>query len=137
MRESLRRQAVEVMLHHGAQPSDVAALVMGQRAPTHFTKAIQPSYDEWDIKFLAETTAAAAFPSGAVILVPGTGDTLWEISVDGHTVGSALPFRPQTEPPDSSGARVYFPSFIDLLTLVCHILDLLRKCIPAIRQAVG
>jgi phenylalanyl-tRNA synthetase beta chain len=67
----------------------VAALVMGQRAPTHFTKAIQPSYDEWDIKFLAETAAAAAFPSGAVILIPGTGDTLWEISVDGHTVGSA------------------------------------------------
>jgi phenylalanyl-tRNA synthetase beta chain len=67
----------------------VAALVMGQRAPTHFTKAIQPSYDEWDIKFLAETAAAAAFPSAAVILIPGTGDTLWEISVDGHTVGSA------------------------------------------------
>ena len=67
----------------------VAALVMGQRAPTHFTKAIQPSYDEWDIKFLAETAAAAAFPAGAVILIPGTDDTLWEISVDGHTVGSA------------------------------------------------
>lgn len=67
----------------------VAALVMGQRAPTHFTKAIQPSYDEWDIKFLAETAAVAAFPSASVKLIPGTGAVLWEISVDGHTVGSA------------------------------------------------
>src|ERR1700680_98499 len=67
----------------------VGALVMGQRSPTHFTKAIQPSYDEWDVKFLAETAAAAAFPSSAVILIPGTGDTLWEISVDGHNGGAA------------------------------------------------
>jgi phenylalanyl-tRNA synthetase beta chain len=67
----------------------VAALVMGQRSPTHFTKAIQPSYDEWDIKFLAETTAAAAFPSAVVKMIPGSGETLWEISVDGHPVGSA------------------------------------------------
>jgi phenylalanyl-tRNA synthetase beta chain len=67
----------------------VAALVMGQRAPTHFTKAIQPSYDEWDIKFLAETAAVAAFPSGAVKLTPGNGATLWDITVDGRAVGSA------------------------------------------------
>ncbi len=32
-RESLRRKAVEVMLRHGAQPSDVAALVMEIAAP--------------------------------------------------------------------------------------------------------
>jgi phenylalanyl-tRNA synthetase beta chain len=67
----------------------VAALVMGQRSPTHFTKAIQPSYDEWDIKFLAEAAAGAAFPSANVRMMPGTADTLWEISVDGHKVGSA------------------------------------------------
>jgi phenylalanyl-tRNA synthetase beta chain len=67
----------------------VGALVMGQRSPTHFTKAIQPSYDEWDIKFLAETAAAAAFPSSVVKMNPGTGETLWEIVVDGHPVGSA------------------------------------------------
>ncbi|HVS59170.1 MAG TPA: phenylalanine--tRNA ligase subunit beta [Gemmatimonadaceae bacterium] len=67
----------------------VAALVMGQRAPTHFTRAVQPSYDEWDIKYVAETTAAAAFPGAAVKLVPGSGETLWDISVDGKTVGSA------------------------------------------------
>jgi phenylalanyl-tRNA synthetase beta chain len=67
----------------------VGALVMGQRSPTHFTKAIQPSYDEWDIKFLAETAATAAFPSAVVKMIPGTGETLWEIVVDGHPVGSA------------------------------------------------
>jgi len=67
----------------------VAALIMGQRAPTHFTRAVQPSYDEWDIKYVAETTAAAAFPGAAVKLIPGSGETLWDISVDGITVGSA------------------------------------------------
>jgi len=67
----------------------VAALLMGQRAPTHFTRAVQPSYDEWDIKYVAETTAAAAFPGAAVKLIPGSGVMLWDISVDAKTVGSA------------------------------------------------
>jgi len=67
----------------------VAALVMGQRAPTHFTKAIQPSYDEWDIKFLAERTAMAAFPDAEITLVPGSGDTLWDVAANGVKVGSA------------------------------------------------
>ena len=67
----------------------VAALVMGQRSPTHFTKAIQPSYDEWDIKFLAERAAMAAFPSAEIALIPGTGDILWEISANGAKVGVA------------------------------------------------
>src|SRR4051812_31214404 len=58
----------------------VAALVMGQRAPTHFTKAIQPSYDEWDIKYLAELAASAAYPAAAIKLVPSSGQILWEIS---------------------------------------------------------
>jgi phenylalanyl-tRNA synthetase beta chain len=71
------------------EETHVAALVMGQRSPTHFTKAIQPSYDEWDIKFLAETAAVSAFPSAVVKLVPGSGETLWEISIDGSVVGSA------------------------------------------------
>jgi phenylalanyl-tRNA synthetase beta chain len=67
----------------------VAALVMGQRQPTHFTKPVPESYDEWDLKYLADIVASAAFPAGAVKLVPGSGDTLWEVSVDGHTVGAA------------------------------------------------
>jgi phenylalanyl-tRNA synthetase beta chain len=67
----------------------VAALVMGQRSPTHFTRAVQPSYDEWDIKFIAETTAAAAFPGATVKMIPSSGELLWDISVDGKTVGVA------------------------------------------------
>jgi len=76
----------------GALPREemhVAALVMGQRAPTHFTKAVQPSFDEWDIKYLAELAAAAAFPAGVVKLVPSSGQVLWDISVDGKVVGAA------------------------------------------------
>jgi phenylalanyl-tRNA synthetase beta chain len=67
----------------------VAALVMGQRSPTHFTKPLPESYDEWDLKYLADIVATSAFPSSVVKLVPASGDTLWEISVDGHTVGEA------------------------------------------------
>ena len=67
----------------------VAALVMGQRSPTHFTKAVQPSYDEWDIKFLAERVTMAAFPEVHIDLIPGSGDTLWDISVNKVKVGSA------------------------------------------------
>jgi phenylalanyl-tRNA synthetase beta chain len=67
----------------------VAALVMGQRHPTHFTTPVPESYDEWDLKYLADIVASAAFPSSTVKLIPGSGDTLWEISVDGHAVGTA------------------------------------------------
>jgi phenylalanyl-tRNA synthetase beta chain len=62
---------------------------MGQRTPTHFTRAVQPSYDEWDIKFIAETAAGAAFPGTTIKLVPGSGELLWDISVNGETVGAA------------------------------------------------
>jgi phenylalanyl-tRNA synthetase beta chain len=68
----------------------VAVLIMGQRAPTHFTKSVQPSYDEWDIKFLAERAAAAAYPEIPIELTPGSGDVLWEIKVGGTRVGAAL-----------------------------------------------
>ena len=67
----------------------VAAIVMGQRSPTHFAKPLPESYDEWDLKYLADIVATAAFPTSAIKLIPATGDTLWEISVDGHTVGEA------------------------------------------------
>jgi phenylalanyl-tRNA synthetase beta chain len=67
----------------------VAALVMGQRLPTHFSKPNPESYDEWDIKYLAETAAAAVFPGANITLLPGAAETLWDISVDGKTVGAA------------------------------------------------
>ncbi len=67
----------------------IAALVMGQRHPTHFTTPVAESYDEWDLKYLADIVATAAFPSSTIGLVPGSGDTLWEVSVDGHAAGTA------------------------------------------------
>jgi phenylalanyl-tRNA synthetase beta chain len=67
----------------------VAALVMGQRTPTHFTKPNAESFDEWDIKYLAEAVAAAAFPMSEVKMIPASGQTLWDIVVDGKVVGIA------------------------------------------------
>jgi phenylalanyl-tRNA synthetase beta chain len=66
----------------------VAALVMGQRAPTHFTSTKPEYYDEWDIKYLAEITAESAFPGAAAELRPGGAGVLWEVVVDGKVVGS-------------------------------------------------
>lgn len=66
----------------------IAALVMGQRAPTHFSNPSPEKYDEWDIKFLAEVVASAAFPGSMMGLEIGKGDTLWDISVDGEVAGS-------------------------------------------------
>ena len=67
----------------------VAALVMGQRAPSHFSNLNADNFDEWDIKHLAEITAEAAFPGMSAELKPGSGEILWEISIDGEKVGSA------------------------------------------------
>lgn len=65
-----------------------AALVMGQRSPKHFTSPTPDSFDEWDIKYLAELVAATAYPSVTSTLVPGGKDTLWNISIEGRSVGS-------------------------------------------------
>ena len=67
----------------------VAALVMGQRTPTHFTTSVAESFDEWDLKYLAEHAATSAFPTAAIKMIPGSGDILWQISVDGQIVGTA------------------------------------------------
>ena len=67
----------------------VAALVMGQRTPTHFTRPNAESFDEWDIKYLAEAASAAAFPMADIRMVPASGQTLWDILVDGKVVGIA------------------------------------------------
>ncbi len=67
----------------------VAALVMGQRSPTHFTRPNPESFDEWDIKYLAESTAAAAFPGAELRMVPASGQTLWDVVIDGKVIGIA------------------------------------------------
>ncbi|MEO7823718.1 MAG: phenylalanine--tRNA ligase subunit beta [Gemmatimonadaceae bacterium] len=67
----------------------VATLIMGERAPSHFSRLNADNFDEWDIKHLAEITAEAAFPGMSTELKPGSGEILWEISIDGEKVGSA------------------------------------------------
>lgn len=71
----------------------VAGLVMGQRAPTHFTESSPPSYDEWDAKYLAELAAKAAFPGAQIALVPGSGETLWKVNVNGVDAGTVARVR--------------------------------------------
>ena len=66
----------------------VAALVMGQRRPPHFTEADPPAFDAWDARALGEVVVAAGYPGRASALVArGEGDLLWEITVDGRAIG--------------------------------------------------
>ncbi|MGZ8411168.1 MAG: phenylalanine--tRNA ligase subunit beta [Gemmatirosa sp.] len=74
------------------QPAErwhVAALVMGDRRPPHFTEPKPPAFDAWDAKGIAEIAAAAAFPGAAIALVPAPDESgrLWTVQADGHPVG--------------------------------------------------
>jgi len=60
----------------------VAALVLGERRPPHFTEPKPPNFDEWDVKGLAERVAQAAFPGAVVALEPATGGALWIVVAD-------------------------------------------------------
>ena len=69
----------------------VAALVMGERRPPHFTEPRPPRYDAWDARALGERVAAVAFPGEAVELRPaGQGALLWEIVVAGEARGRVV-----------------------------------------------
>ncbi|MDQ3949930.1 MAG: phenylalanine--tRNA ligase subunit beta [Gemmatimonadota bacterium] len=69
----------------------VGCLVMGHRAPTHFTSPKPENFDEWDAKYLGELVARAAYPGAAVELRPaGDGvdeNVLWQIFVDAAPKG--------------------------------------------------
>ncbi len=71
----------------------VGALIMGARRPPHFTEPKPPAFDEWDAKAVAELIGETAFRGRSVSLVPGSGDTLWEVSVDGGRVGAVTRVR--------------------------------------------
>jgi phenylalanyl-tRNA synthetase beta chain len=82
----------------GALPREevrVAALVMGDRRPAHWTD-VDPQhprqFDEWDAKWLAEV-AARAIRRGAVSFRPADGDRLWEVELDGQAIGSVRRLR--------------------------------------------
>ena len=60
----------------------VALIVMGDRAPSHFTGARPPAVDAWDAKWLGERIGEIVAP-GRVTLVPAAVDgALWSIRVD-------------------------------------------------------
>ncbi len=66
----------------------VAVLVMGSRAPSHFTNANPGQFDAWDARALAEDIGRIVAP-GRTELHPATGDsdTLWTVVIDGETRG--------------------------------------------------
>ncbi|MEO8334038.1 MAG: phenylalanine--tRNA ligase subunit beta [bacterium] len=66
----------------------VALLVMGDRDPAHFTNAKPAQIDAWDAKGLAELVVRIVAP-GRSSLAPSEpeGDVLWNIILDGETLG--------------------------------------------------
>ena len=65
----------------------VAALIMGQRRPPHFSEPKPPLFDEWDAKALGEVMARAGYPDLERSLEVATGDALWTIHVAGELRG--------------------------------------------------
>src|SRR5205823_2418349 len=62
-------------------------LVMGLRAPRHFTAREELKYDEWDAKWIAQVIAESAFQASDIKLIPGADTVLWDIHCDGGKVG--------------------------------------------------
>ncbi|MDQ2665360.1 MAG: phenylalanine--tRNA ligase subunit beta [Gemmatimonadota bacterium] len=66
----------------------VAALLMGQRSPAHFTNAKPEAIDAWDAKAIAEAIVRVVAPgSGRLVPSDGVGELLWSIEVDGERRG--------------------------------------------------
>jgi phenylalanyl-tRNA synthetase beta chain len=65
----------------------VAAVVVGERRPPHWTEPVVPAFDAWDAKWLAEVMARAAEPLASLELRPGSGPLLWEVVLDGVVRG--------------------------------------------------
>jgi len=65
----------------------VAAVLMGDRRPAHFSEPQPPQFDEWDARALAERLAAAAFHEAEVQCIPSNDATLWTIAANGRQVG--------------------------------------------------
>ena len=66
----------------------VAALLMGDRRPPHFTEPKPPHYDEWDAKALAEIIGESAFPGHAIGWVAAEGEALWTVTAGDVKIGS-------------------------------------------------
>jgi phenylalanyl-tRNA synthetase beta chain len=68
----------------------LGALLMGRRRPPHFSEPQPPAIDEWDAKAISEVAAAVAYPGQAIQLAPGGEGALWQIHVDGRTMGHVV-----------------------------------------------
>jgi phenylalanyl-tRNA synthetase beta chain len=85
--------------HSGQLPTEelhVGVLVMGRRQPPHFTDPKSSefetwaSYDEWDLKGIAEELARSAYPAGLIALASSANPgELWRLTVDGRDLGAA------------------------------------------------
>jgi phenylalanyl-tRNA synthetase beta chain len=82
----------------GARPREqthVAALVMGHAEPPHFTNAQPRAFDPWDIKWIAEVIAKAAFGATDIMFhISESGSTmaggdreLWKVEAAGRSIG--------------------------------------------------
>ncbi len=67
-----------------------AAVIVGDRAPAHFTAGDPGRFDEWDAKGIAELMANAAYPGSNIHCNPSIGDALWIVMVDGIAAGSVM-----------------------------------------------
>jgi phenylalanyl-tRNA synthetase beta chain len=65
-----------------------AAVIAGDRRPSHFTEPRPPHFDEWDAKALAERLAVSAYPGAHAECVATVGDALWTVTIDDIAVGS-------------------------------------------------
>lgn len=66
----------------------VAAVVVGDRRPAHFTEPHPPQFDEWDAKNIADVLGQSAFPGATLAFAPSDSGVLWNVTADGIAVGS-------------------------------------------------
>jgi len=66
----------------------VAAIIAGDRRPSHFTEPRPPHFDEWDAKGIAESLASVVWPGSEVSFDPSVGNVLWAVTVDGIAAGT-------------------------------------------------
>ena len=71
-----------------AERVHAAAVIAGERRPSHFTEPRPPHFDEWDAKAIAEAIANSAWPGAAVSLESGAEGALWSVVVNSTSVGT-------------------------------------------------
>ncbi|HUG05562.1 MAG TPA: phenylalanine--tRNA ligase subunit beta [Candidatus Limnocylindria bacterium] len=70
-----------------AESRHVAALIMGDRRPRHFTESKPPACDLWDAKWVAEVIALAAFGVGDLKFNMSTDSSRLAVTANGAEIG--------------------------------------------------